>query len=152
MEDWNMLGADCVVISCCCQCLMMQILVFVLLKLPWKLVRKTREYAKKKLRQRKGNDKKEMGSYEDVLVGIHEQSIRIQAEMALMDDAGRHCGCCMDEVEKVMEEFYQKGEFAFGSFWGRKGPWGVPSIVDHHNDVNFSRYQIIDFVGSLSYA
>ncbi|KAK7360738.1 hypothetical protein VNO77_02747 [Canavalia gladiata] len=144
MEDWNTLGADCVVISCCCQCLMLQILVFVLLKLPWKLVRKTREYAKKKLRQRKML--REMGSYEDVVA-------RIEAEMAVIDDAGNHSGCCMDEVEKVMEEFYQKGEFAFGSFWGKKVPWGVPTIVnDRNNDVNFVPYQIIDFVGSLSYA
>ncbi|TKY58522.1 hypothetical protein E2542_SST15585 [Spatholobus suberectus] len=156
MEDWNMLGADCVVISCCCQCLMLQILIFVLLKLPWKFVKKTREYAKKKLRQRKGNDRemdREMCSYKDVLVRIHEQSIRIQAEMQLTDDEGHKCGGCMDEVEKVMEEFYQKGEFAFGSFWGRKGrPWGVPTIVNDHNDINFEGYQIIDLVGSLSYA
>ncbi|XP_020229996.1 uncharacterized protein LOC109810834 [Cajanus cajan] len=149
MEDWNMLGADCVVISCCCQCLMLQILVFVLLKLPCKLVKKTRDYAKKKLRQRKGNTHREMGSCEDVLVRIREQSLGIQAEVALTDGAGHSC---MDEVEKVMEEFYEKGEFAFGSFWGRKGPWGVPTNVDHYDHVNFVQYQIIDLVGSsLSY-
>lgn len=28
---------------------------------------------------------------------------------------------CMEEVEKVLEEFSRKGEFAFGSFWGREG-------------------------------
>ncbi|KAG4938856.1 hypothetical protein AAZX31_16G091500 [Glycine max] len=153
MEDLNTIGADCVVISCCCQCLMLQILVFVLLKLPGKLIRKTREYAKK-LRHRKANNDRrmgrEMGSYKDVLLRIHEQSFRIQVEMALTDGADHNCGGCMDEVEKVMEEFYQKGEFAFGSFWGRKGPCGAPTIVNDHNDVNFVRYQIIDLVGSLS--
>ncbi|XP_061354084.1 uncharacterized protein LOC133298762 [Gastrolobium bilobum] len=152
MEDLNILAADCVVVSCCCQCLMLQILVFVLLKLPCKLVRKIREYAKKKLPQTKRNDKvtqREIGSYKDVFVRIHEQSFRTQAEMALKDDAGHNCGCCMDEVEKVMQEFYKKGEFAFGSFWGRKG-WGVPSIVNDHNDDSFVRYKIINLVGSLS--
>ncbi|RZB60375.1 hypothetical protein D0Y65_043239 [Glycine soja] len=128
MEDLNTIGADCVVISCCCQCLMLQILVFVLLKLPGKLIRKTREYAKK-LRHRKANNDRrmgrEMGSYKDVLLRIHEQSFRIQVEMALTDGADHNCGGCMDEVEKVMEEFYQKGEFAFGSFWGRKGPYST---------------------------
>ncbi|KAK7346146.1 hypothetical protein VNO80_20661 [Phaseolus coccineus] len=151
MEEWNMLGADCVVISCCCQCLVLQILVFLLLKLPWKLIRKTREYAKKKLRQRKGNDERakmkiEPGCYEDVLVRIHEQSFR--------DGEGFSWGGCMDEVEKMMEEFYEKGEFGFGSFWGREGTCGcgVPATVNHHNDENFVRYQIIDLVGSLSCA
>ncbi|KAJ1404941.1 putative transmembrane protein [Sesbania bispinosa] len=145
MEDCNMLAADCVVISCCCQCLMLQILVLVLRK----LVRKTREYAKRIIRQRKGKSyrgmQSEMGCYKDVLV-------RIQAEMALKDDARHNCGCCMEEVEKVMEEFYEKGEFAFGN-WGRKGSWGVPTIVnDHNDDDNFVRYQIIDMVDSLSCA
>ncbi|KAK7317738.1 hypothetical protein RJT34_02210 [Clitoria ternatea] len=149
MEDWNMLGADCVVISCCCQCLMLQILVFVLLKLPWKLVRKTREYAKKKFRQRKGNESGQMGCYEDVVVRINEQSLRIQTEMG---EGGGHN--CIDEVERVMEEFYQKGELAFGSFWGRrKRPCvGAAPIILNNNDVNFVPYQLIDFVGSLSYA
>ncbi|KAL2334202.1 hypothetical protein Fmac_015415 [Flemingia macrophylla] len=143
MEDWSLLGADCVVISCCCQCLILQILVFVLLKLPCKLVKKTRDYAKKKLRRRKGNFHREMGSYNDVVVRVQERSIRVQAEMALKEGHN-----CMDEVEKVMKEFYEKGEFAFGSFWGRKGPWGVPTDVDHRNDVSFVQYQIIDLVSS----
>ena len=28
-------------------------------------------------------------------------------------------GQCMEEVEKVLEQLSMKGEFAFGSFWGR---------------------------------
>ncbi|CAJ1941944.1 unnamed protein product [Sphenostylis stenocarpa] len=147
------------------RCLLLQILVLVLLKLPWKVIRKTREYAKKKLRQRKGNDdrgkkkkkkKIELGSYEDVLVRIHEQSFRVQGEMALRDGEGLSFSGCMDEVEKVMEEFYEKGEFGFGNFWGREGACGCgvpPTIInEHHIDANFVRYQILDLVGSLNYA
>ncbi|MCD7470576.1 hypothetical protein HAX54_010545 [Datura stramonium] len=37
----------------------------------------------------------------------HGGSLRVQLERR-----------CMEEVEKVLEEFSQKGEFAFGSFWG----------------------------------
>ena len=63
------------------------------------------EYAKK-LRHRKANNDRrmgrEMGSYKDVLLRIHEQSFRIQVEMALTDGADHNCGGCMDEVEKVM--------------------------------------------------
>lgn len=156
-----MLAADCVVISCCCQCLILQILVLVLRK----FVRKTREYGKKMFCQKrnKGNCYRGMmqrdqmsNSYKDVLVRIHKQSIRIQEEMALKDGAAAHNSsgcCCMEEVEKVMEELYEKGEFGFGSFWGRKEPWGAPTVVnDDHSDCNFVRYQVIDLVGSLRYA
>ncbi|XP_047159043.1 uncharacterized protein LOC124829559 [Vigna umbellata] len=149
MEEWNMLAADCVVISCCCQCLLLQILVFLMLKLPWKLIRKTREYAKKKLRQRKGNDDKmkiESACYEDVLVRIHEQSFRIQGEMTVRDGEGFGCGGCMDEVEKMMEELYQKGEFGFGSFWGREEPCGFAVPTKIHNDPNLVRYQVVDLL------
>ncbi|KAL1370473.1 hypothetical protein HN51_000734 [Arachis hypogaea] len=184
MEDWNMLGADCVVISCCCQCLMLQILVYVLLKLPSKLVRKTRRYVKKKFcgnKRSRSNlsldhrlDHREkilMGSsfssYDDVLVKIHEQSIRFREEIvtiALRNGTsgrnGNDSGSCMDEVEKVMEKLYENGELAFGSFWGQKEPWGVPKIVSSdllhnhlHNcdyDHSFVRYEIIELVGSIS--
>lgn len=146
MEDWNILAADCVVISCCCQCLMLQILVLLLRK----MVRKTREYGKRIFSQRKGNCrglKREMGSYKEVL-------FRIQAEMALKDGVVHNSsGCCMVEVEKVMEELCEKGEFGFGSFCCRnKKPWGISStVVNDHNHVGFERYEIVDLVGSLSY-
>ncbi|KAI4357897.1 hypothetical protein L6164_001814 [Bauhinia variegata] len=161
MEDLNLLAADCVVISCCCQCLILQILIFVLLKLPCKFVKKTREYAKKKLQQKKRDKKvmkKEKGSssYIEEIVRIHELSLRIEGDRAFEDVGGHNCGCCLEEVEKVMEELSRRGEFAFGSFWGREGPWpwGVPKTVtkDHSGDDGFVSYQIIEIVGSMSSA
>ncbi|KAL1332192.1 hypothetical protein AAHE18_11G010300 [Arachis hypogaea] len=169
MEDWNMLGADCVVISCCCQCLMLQILVYVLLKLPSKLVRKTRRYVKKKFCDHRLDHREKilMGSSssydDDVLVKIHDQSIRFREEIvtiALRNGTsgrnGNNNGSCMDEVEKVMEKLYENGELAFGSFWGQKEPWGVPKIVSSdllhnhlHNcdyDNSFVRYEIIELI------
>ncbi|XP_019425784.1 PREDICTED: uncharacterized protein LOC109334449 [Lupinus angustifolius] len=149
MEDWNMLGADCVVISCCCQCLMLQILVFVLIKLPCKVVKKTREYAKRKLRKGKRNDREMGSSYKHVLLRMHQQSM-ITTQALKDDDFGHSCGCCLDEVEKVMEEFYEKGEFGFGSFWGRKN---VPKVLTNNtHDDSFVKYQIVDLVGTLSFA
>ncbi|KAE8023040.1 hypothetical protein FH972_008792 [Carpinus fangiana] len=152
MEDLNMLAADCVVVSCCCQCLIVQIVIFVFLKLPSKLIRKTREYARKKLRQRKEvvlvggriTGGREMGKYNDGFVG----SFGIQVEKLAMD--GGHHGCggsCMEEVEKVLEELSQKGEFAFGSFWGRKGSGSFSSC--EFDDINVE-YQIIEMIGSFS--
>ncbi|KAF2321418.1 hypothetical protein GH714_041011 [Hevea brasiliensis] len=119
MEDWNMLAADCVVISCCCQCLILQIIIFILLKLPCKLIRKTKEYTKKKLRTR---DKKQAekrtesvkSRFQDEFVEFHEGSITIQIEEL---HRGYGFESCMEEVERVLGDFSQKGEFAFGSFW-----------------------------------
>ncbi|XP_058737269.1 uncharacterized protein LOC131609566 [Vicia villosa] len=131
MEDLNMLAADCVVISCCCQCLMLQIIVLLLRK----MVRKTREYGKRIFCQRKGVQR-EMGSYKDVILRIHEKSFRIQEDVELIDDGVHNCGGCMVEVEKVMEELCEKGEFGFGSFWGRKEPWGAARVVNDQIDVS----------------
>ncbi|RVW45421.1 uncharacterized protein LOC104879359 [Vitis vinifera] len=133
MEDWNMLAADCVVISCCCQCLILQMVVFVLLKLPYKLFRKTKEYAKKKLmlhgrRQDRGTER-EMKPYEDEFREI-QGGLRIQVEGGFPEDGSQGCGCCMEEVERVLEEYSQRGEFAFGSFWAMPNI----AIVDLHPD------------------
>jgi hypothetical protein len=152
-EDMNMLAADCVVICCCCQCLILQIVIFVLFKLPYKLVRKTREYARKKLRQRKedkkitGGGRDQMGKYKGDFVGLGSFSIQVDSRLAM--DGGRHgCGSCMEEVEKVLEELSQKGEFAFGSFWGMKGSGSFSSCEFDHN-IN-AEYQIIEMIGSFS--
>ncbi|RZC70329.1 hypothetical protein C5167_033458 [Papaver somniferum] len=75
MEDFNLLAADGIVF-----------IVFVLLRLPKKLVKKSRRLVRKrcKKKNKKKNEKKIM------------------------------------EVEKVLTEFSQQGEFAFGSFWGQR--------------------------------
>ncbi|KAJ9140657.1 hypothetical protein P3X46_031276 [Hevea brasiliensis] len=120
MEDCSMLAADCVVISCCCQCLILQI-IFILLKLPCKLIRKAKEYAKKKLgtlyrKQAERRTESVKVRFQDDSVEFHEGSIKIQIE----ELNGSHgLGSCMEEVERVIGDFSQKGEFAFGSFWGR---------------------------------
>ncbi|XP_059317034.1 uncharacterized protein LOC132067744 [Lycium ferocissimum] len=109
MEDKNIFAADCIVICCCCQCLILQIIILFLLNLPCKLLKKTKECIKK-LKDRRRNKKtmKIVNRYEDEILKDHEGSLRVQLESL----------CCMEEVEKVLEEFSQKGEFAFGSFWG----------------------------------
>ncbi|KAF7827885.1 hypothetical protein G2W53_019049 [Senna tora] len=122
MEDLNMLAADCVVICCCCccQCMILQILVFALLKLPSKLIKKSRDFAKRKLNRRRRRS--EIESYIEEIVRIEEECrFRVEAERErgfVEEDAGE--GDCMEEVERAMMEFYRKGEFAFGSFWGRE--------------------------------
>ncbi|EXB44975.1 hypothetical protein L484_026566 [Morus notabilis] len=159
MEDGNALAADCIVISSCCQCLILQIIVFVLLKIPYKLIRKTRDFAKKKLQRRKRRGKmviNMVGKYKNELVGIVGESLKIQATSGRVsaDEKKSDCGCCMKEVEKVMEELSQKGEFSFGSFWCKEEEsaeiFPASCVQKHESDDGFVRYQLIKMVGSIS--
>ncbi|KAI3816475.1 hypothetical protein L1987_16173 [Smallanthus sonchifolius] len=111
-HEWSMIGADCLVLSCCCQCLILQILVFVLLKLPIKLCRKIKVYVKRKF-------------------GIRRKAVLEHCAAAVMGRQRRRPPCrvaeegarweessgCMEEVEEVLGEMCNKGEFGFGSFW-----------------------------------
>ncbi|KAJ9163424.1 hypothetical protein P3X46_023092 [Hevea brasiliensis] len=152
MEDWNMLAADCVVISCCCQCLILQIIIFILLKLPCKLIRKTKEYAKKKLRTR---DKKQAekrtesvkSRFQDEFVEFHEGSIAIQIEEL---HRGYGFESCIEEVERVLGDFSQKGEFAFGSFWGRQGLGASSTCVAKQEvDLSLVQFEIVEIDNSF---
>lgn len=91
-----------------------------------------------------------MGSYEDIVrTKGEEYLLRVGAEFE--EDGVRGC---TEEVERVMMEFYQNGEFGFGSFWGRQGCWGtVPTHPMDQNDIGdeFLRHQIIEMAGSFSY-
>ncbi|XP_057961532.1 uncharacterized protein LOC131153324 [Malania oleifera] len=151
MEDWNLIAADCVVVSCCCQCLIIQILIFLLLRLPHKVIRKAKGYAKK-LRQGKREKKteRENSRYRDEISGVHEQSLRFQVEGLLRDECNG-CGCCMEEVERVLEELSLKGEFGFGSFWGRKESESSPTcIAKERFDHDFVQYHLIEMFGPIS--
>ncbi|KAF2312788.1 hypothetical protein GH714_040045 [Hevea brasiliensis] len=80
-----------------------------------------KEYAKKKLgtlyrKQAERRTESVKVRFQDDSVEFHEGSIKIQIE----ELNGSHgLGSCMEEVERVIGDFSQKGEFAFGSFWGR---------------------------------
>ncbi|GFZ21355.1 hypothetical protein Acr_29g0005170 [Actinidia rufa] len=148
MEDWNMLASDFIVISCCCPCLILHIFIFFLLKLPYKLVQKTKKYANKKLGcMRRGNaeiDKRRNRYREEHLFAIDGGSLR-------NDFHG--CECCMEEVEKVLEELSRKGEFAFGSFWGGDELGSLPtSIVAKHGfDSDVVDYHFVEMASSVTY-
>ncbi|XP_031273630.1 uncharacterized protein LOC116132095 [Pistacia vera] len=150
MEDRNMLAADCVVISCCCQCLILQIIFFVLLKLPWKLIRKAKEYAKMKIRRTRKQEiiiKTMKGRYEDEFLQCHGGSeLTIQVESSGLR-------CCLEEVEKVLEEFSEKGEFAFGSFWGReKSSSSSTNLAQQEFEISnrFVQFEFVEIAASLS--
>lgn len=55
---------------------------------------------------------------------------------------------CMQEVEKALEEFSQRGEFAFGSFWGRDNSRS-PSAPQEF-DQSVVQFEVVEVV-SYSY-
>ncbi|TQD87917.1 hypothetical protein C1H46_026554 [Malus baccata] len=144
MEDCNMTAADCVVISCCSQCLILQITIFILYKLPCKLIRKTREYTVKKLQQRRRKEMIVLDTCKDVdFVSMAGESMRSSM------DARHSCRRCMEEVEKVLQELSQRGEFGFGSFWRRgelgRSPTQNLSICEQFG-TSFLQYHLIEMV------
>ncbi|XP_076928201.1 uncharacterized protein LOC143592074 [Bidens hawaiensis] len=120
-QDWNMIGADCIVLSCCCQCLLLQLLAFVLLKLPSKLVKKTKLYIKRKFGNKMRDGGKMMRVKVEEVVGCQKprDSMRARTESVGLDGFGG----CLEEAAEVLEGLSTKGEFGFGSFW--KGDDGV---------------------------
>ncbi|KAL0424813.1 UNVERIFIED_CONTAM: hypothetical protein Sradi_1016100 [Sesamum radiatum] len=127
MEDRNMLAADCIVICCCCECMILQILILVLLKLPHKLLRKTKEYVKKlRARNRRTTMMQiELTRYEEDSSRSLNNSFRFNIQDSCLVES-LEFGCCMNEIESVLEDVSSRGEFAFGSFWGGEvSPEGV---------------------------
>lgn len=60
-------------------------------------------------------------------------------------------GCCMDEVEKVLEEFSLRGEFAFGSFWNGEIPARFPPsscMANKEIDYDVVHCHLIQIFGS----
>ncbi|GAV73278.1 hypothetical protein CFOL_v3_16764, partial [Cephalotus follicularis] len=143
MEDWNTLAADCVVLSCCCQCLILQILTFVAISLPCKLFRKAKDYIEKR-RQKREEQIRPKGRFQEEFVEFHGEEEEFSIE-------GNGCGC-LEEVEMVLKEFSQKGEFAFGSFWGMERTEDSSTSVVAKHDVDFSvvQYEFIEMIGPFS--
>ncbi|KAL8106003.1 uncharacterized protein LOC141677880 [Apium graveolens] len=150
MEDLNMIAADCVVISCCCQCLVLQIVVFILLKLPYKLLRKTKQYVKKKLRNQKKEENaiaRELSRYStDGVIKRDSGSFRILFQGISSEEC---CFGCMKEIENALEDMSGKGEFAFGSFWrGEDLEDSFPTFLVKNLECHDLQYNVVD---SLAY-
>ncbi|XP_021718256.1 uncharacterized protein LOC110685993 [Chenopodium quinoa] len=135
MEDCNTVISDCIIISCCCQCLLLQLVIFIFIQLPRRVARKTKEYAKRKLRKRRKKkhgdhlemvEDKQKAVYGDEFVGLDDDdkrgksmSLRILELESMAMNELHNWGSCNEEVDKVLGELALKGEFGFGSFWGR---------------------------------
>ncbi|KAI3467164.1 hypothetical protein Pfo_023827 [Paulownia fortunei] len=155
MDDRSMLAADCIVICCCCQCMILQILIFILLKLPHKLLKKTKEYAKKFRARKKGTKivQIEMTRYEDDSFRSLGNSFRIDIKDFCLVESLQF-GCCMDEIESVLEDFSSRGEFAFGSFWGGEASSSrsFRSCLKEEEELDYDdvRYRLMELFGAAN--
>ncbi|XP_074309537.1 uncharacterized protein LOC141644024 [Silene latifolia] len=144
-EDCNTLVSDCIVISCCCQCLILQFVVFVFTQLPRKLARKTKDcYTKKSLRHRKTSGNEGKRTYEQTDDGRSVSMQMLELEGNAMSKLHRW-GSCLDEVEKVLEGLSMKGEFAFGSFWGGNHQRENGGFLEYGDHV--VQFHLIEVVG-----
>ncbi|CAN6985047.1 unnamed protein product [Brassica oleracea var. botrytis] len=105
-EDCGAFVADCVVLSCCCQCLVFQVTGFVFFKIPLKLVQKVKKFVK-----RRSGKALQPRMEEDVVkeehlcgngFGFEEGSSRFN---------------CVEDIEGMLQELSMNKEFLFGSFW-----------------------------------
>ncbi|KAK3020780.1 hypothetical protein RJ639_045852 [Escallonia herrerae] len=133
------------------QCLTLQILVFISLKLPYKIVRRTKKYVKKKLGKRNREGKIIQSDARRVVnegIRSHRGSFRIQLDGSSVNECDGFA-CCMEEAEKVLEELSEKGEFQFGSFWGGEDSESCPTYqAKNETDQEVVEFQ---FIGSFSY-
>ncbi|CAI9096338.1 OLC1v1032448C1 [Oldenlandia corymbosa var. corymbosa] len=169
MEDLNTIAADCLVISCCCQCLILQILIIILLKLPYKLFRKAISYTKKKLRNRRKRGGKINLHTKRKRRLIHDNNspFRTAHDQEIASSSNDdHDECqqfesCMDEIEKVLEDFCLRGEFGFGRFLGggdEEGscvgsfPTCLGNGVINHQELDYDvvSYHLIQMFGSCN--
>ncbi|KAL8035271.1 hypothetical protein ABFX02_12G086500 [Erythranthe guttata] len=159
MEDGNMIAADCIVICCCCQCMILQIIIFILVKLPNKLLKKTREYAKRfrSQRRKRRRTKKIITQIEittkkrydeDSLSASFGNSFRVESFRF-----GSSCDC-MHEIENVLEDFSSRGEFAFGSFWGGEASRSFRSCCLNEEVLDYDNvgFRLMELFGGANFS
>ncbi|KAH7658706.1 hypothetical protein IHE45_17G107500, partial [Dioscorea alata] len=114
MEECNLLVADCVAVCSCCPCLILQFFVFLLLRLPQKLITKAKNYSLKKLRSRRRINGVEVRPKQKQK--FEDQGCNDPPKTQLQISNADICSC--SEADQVFEEMIQEGMFWFGSFWG----------------------------------
>lgn len=91
------------------------------------------------------------GRYQDEFLQCHggsDSELTIQVESSGLR-------CCMEEIEKVLEEFSEKGEFAFGSFWGReKSGNSSTNLAQQEFEISnrVVQFEFVEIAASLSYS
>ena len=92
------------------------------------------------------------GGFEDEAVELHTSSISIELIEGFGAGEAHGYQCCIEEAEKVLEELSQKGEFAFGSFWGRSSESETSGVIPSSaiQEYDFVRYELIEIASFSS--
>lgn len=106
-EDCGAFAADCVVLSCCCQCLVLQVTVFVFFKVPRKLVKKIKKFVK-----RKCGRTLQPRTDEDVVKEEHWYGNGV-----VFEESSSRSTCTEEDIERMLQELSMRKEFGFGSSW-----------------------------------
>ncbi|CAN8291469.1 unnamed protein product [Cochlearia groenlandica] len=107
-EDCCAFAADCVVLSCCCQCLVLQVTVFVFFKIPLKLSQKIKKFVKRR-RRRNLQPTMEEDAKEEHWYGHRFAFDEVSSRFS-----------CNEDVERMLQELSMNKEFVFESFWGHQ--------------------------------
>ncbi|VVB14348.1 unnamed protein product [Arabis nemorensis] len=104
-EDCGAFAADCVVLSCCCQCLVLQVTGFVFFKIPIKLVQKMKKFVKRRCGK--------------TLQPTMEEDVKDEHWYGngFAFDEGSSRFNCIEDIEGMLQELSMNKELVFGSFW-----------------------------------
>ncbi|EOA37266.1 hypothetical protein CARUB_v10010845mg, partial [Capsella rubella] len=103
-EDCGAFAADCVVLSCCCQCLVLQVSVFVFFKIPCKLAKKMKKFVKRRCRKTLQPTMEDVKEEHCSRNGFAFEVVSTRSD-------------CFDDIEGMLQERSMNKGFLFGSFW-----------------------------------
>lgn len=106
-EDCGAFAADCVVLSCCCQCLVLQVSVFVFFKIPRKLAKKMKKFVKRRCGK----------TLQPTMEDVKEE--HWSGNGFAFEDCSSRLNC-MEDIEGMLQELSMNKGFLFGSFWGHE--------------------------------
>ncbi|XP_038982995.1 uncharacterized protein LOC120110980 [Phoenix dactylifera] len=118
LEDCSLFAVDCMVVCCCCPCLLLQITVFLFIRLPQRMAVKSKKIVLRKLRKRLKKYEYVIGESDDLERG---EALGVQGVNDVIIEGKSWVGdrSSFLESEKMWEEFVEEeGLFWFGSFWG----------------------------------
>lgn len=149
--ETGLVAMDCLVMCCCCPCLVLQVTVFLFVRLPRKVVVKTKRIILRRWHRRRppasSSSSKAAGSLKlvdlldlddgfEAAFGFGEEGAGDWKErcFAVSGSGDDDDGGCDSVWEAIIE---QEGLFWFGSFWGRREQDGSASEGDDRMDGSF---------------
>lgn len=126
--ETGLVAMDCLVVCCCCPCLVLQVTVFLFVRLPRKEVVKTKRIILRRWHRRRPASSLSSKAAGLKLADLLDLDDGFEAAFGIGDEgAGDWKERCFavsggdDDGDSVWEAIIeQEGPFWFGSFWGRR--------------------------------